>query len=67
MNKDFQERRNKTRGFSLNLDAILYEVRDQIVKAIRREIQNWIDSSVMTNAQNLQEFVELIEDYPKIK
>jgi hypothetical protein len=43
MNKDYEDLRNKAKGFGLNLDAFLQEAQEQIVKAIMPEIQSRID------------------------
>jgi hypothetical protein len=48
------------RGFGLNLDAVLHEAQEQIVKAIMPEIQSRIESSVKANVPTLQEIVELL-------
>jgi hypothetical protein len=44
----------------MNLDAVLQEAQEQIVKAIMPEIQSRIDSSVKANVPTIQEIVELL-------
>jgi hypothetical protein len=60
MNKDYEDLRNKAKGFGMNLDAVLQEAQEQIVKAIMPEIQSRIDSSVKANVPTIQEIVELL-------
>lgn len=60
MNKDYEDLRNKAKGFGLNLDAVLQEAQEQIVKAIMPEIQSRIESSVKANVPTIQEIVELL-------